>query len=156
MSPESKVQSPQSCRGSRVEGRGSRVEGTHHASRFTVHSSRFTLAGSVLFTTLFLVGILGLTLASYLLWVGKQNVLVTESHAWNAALANAEAGIEEGMAQVNVFYGNVLNVTNYYLSAQTNWGQAAGVFGPRTNTLISGSYSATIQPNSPGPTITSV
>src|SRR6266404_3120936 len=115
MSPESRVQSPQSCGGSRVEG-------THHASRFTVHSSRFNLAGSVLFTTLFLVGILGLTLASYLLWVGTQNVLVTESHAWNAALANAEAGIEEGMAQVNVFYGNVLNVTNYYLSAQTNWG----------------------------------
>src|SRR5258708_32061551 len=96
------------------------------------------LTASVLFTTLFLVAILGLTLASYLTWISTQNVLVMESHAWNAALANAEAGIEEGMAQINVSYGNVLTSTNYYPSAQTNWGPlTAGVFGPRTNTLSS-------------------
>ena len=63
---------------------------------------------SVLVITLLLALILGVTLAGDLSWARSQRVLVAESQAWNWALALAEAGIEEGMAQVNVPFG-----TNY-------------------------------------------
>jgi len=108
---------------------------------------------NILFTTLILAAILGITLAGYLLWVQSQNVNVAESQAWNSALALAEAGIEEGMAQVNVVNGGV-NPTNYYDSIRTNFGSlAAGVYGPKSNSLIGGSYSVIVIPGNPGPTI---
>src|SRR5689334_25372286 len=72
--------------------------------------------GSVLAITLVLALILGTTLGGYLYWVHTQNLLVVQSQAWNWALALAEAGIEEGMAQVNAGFG-----TNYLPSVLTNW-----------------------------------
>ncbi len=109
-------------------------------------------SGSVLVTTLALGAILGVTLAGYLSWVRTQNVLVAESQAWNAALAHAEAGIEDGLGQINVNFG-----TDYYSSAETNWGTGtlAGAYGPRTNAVGAGGYTATILRSSPGPTIVS-
>src|SRR5206468_3714171 len=82
-------------------------------------------AGSVLMLTLFLAIILGTTLASYLYWVRTQNLLVSESQAWNSALAIAEAGIEEGMAQININAGNIgaANILDYSSSiTSNNWG----------------------------------
>jgi len=108
---------------------------------------------AVLITALALALILGITLGGYLSWARTQNVLVAESQAWNVALARAEAGIEEGMAQVNVNFG-----TNYKSSAATNWGGGAlsGHFGPRTYSFTDGgSYSAVIIRGNPGPTIIS-
>jgi type II secretory pathway pseudopilin PulG len=107
-------------------------------------------SGSVLVVTLMLGLILGLTLAGYLRWVHTQNLLVAQSQAWNQALAMAEAGIEEGLAQVNVQFG-----TNYHSSAQANWGGGSGVYGPRNMSLDQGSYSAVIISTNPGPTIIS-
>ncbi len=107
--------------------------------------------GGVLLVALMLSIILGTLLAGYVGWVRTQNVLVEESQAWNAALAHAEGGIEEGMAQINVTFG-----TNYFVSAQTNWGGglASGYYGPRSFSFGDrGSYSAIIIPASPGPTI---
>src|SRR5260370_6561146 len=73
--------------------------------------------------------------------------MVAESQDWNDAMAIAEAGIEEGMAQVNVFAGGY-TTTNYLDSMNANgW--------PRTNSLIGGYYSANILPATPGPTIIS-
>ncbi len=108
--------------------------------------------GAVLLIALAFALILGLTLTGYLSWVRTQNLLVAESQAWNAALAHAEGGIEEGMAQLNVSFG-----TNYPSSAQTNWGglAASGFYGPRSYAFTNGSYSAIIIPGSPGPTIIS-
>ncbi len=103
-------------------------------------------SGNVLFTTVILAAILGVTLSGYLLWVQSQNANVAESQAWNNALGLAEAGIEEAMAQINVANGSV-NPTNYGPSMSTNsW--------PRSQNLVGGSYKVAIQPNSPGPTIT--
>lgn len=106
----------------------------------------------MLITALALSVVLGLTLAGYLSWVRTQNLLVAESQAWNAALAHAEAGIEEGMAQINVNFG-----TNYLSSAQTNWVLSSDgqFYGPRQYVLTNGSYSAIIIPNGPGPTLIS-
>jgi hypothetical protein len=100
--------------------------------------------GSVLLTALVLCVILGLTLSGYLYWVRTQNVLVAQSQAWNAALAHAEAGVEEAMAQLNVTFG-----TNYHSSAATNWGGSVGsaVYGPRSHWFANGAYSAIIRPS---------
>ena len=113
-------------------------------------------SGSVLVISMILALILGLTMGSYLYWVRSQNILTSESQAWNHALAAAEAGIEEGMAQINVSYGNVAFPTNYIGSIQTNWDNSvSGVYGPKINTnLLGASYSAIVVPGSPGPTIT--
>ena len=122
-------------------------------------------SGGVLIVTLLLASILGFTLGSYLYWVRTQNLLVAESQTWNSALALAEAGIEEGMAQINVNVGgDPTVVSNYVPSAVTNFGSlSGGAYGPKTNsTLSSGSYSVTITPppqgSDPtnGPTISAV
>lgn len=111
-------------------------------------------SASVLVLTLILAVILGTTLGSYLLLVRTQTVLGTESQAWNSALTLAEAGIEEGMAQINVSYGYVMNPTNYFESIATNWGALAGGVYSKSNTLITGSYATGVLPTNPGPTIT--
>jgi len=103
---------------------------------------------SVLLITLAVLFIIGAGIASYLALVCWQHRLVAQSQAWNTALTVAEAGIEEGMAQVNVVFG-----TNYLASAQTNWGLAGGIYGPRTNAMTNGYYSVIIIPGTPGPTI---
>src|SRR6266478_4073541 len=106
-------------------------------------------SGGVLIVTLLLASILGITLGSYLYWVRTQNLLVAESQSWNSALALAEAGIEEGLSQINVNFGqgDPTAVGNYTNSAANNFGFSGGVYGPKTNaTLGSGAYSVSIQP----------
>ena len=122
---------------------------------FKTHSQN---AGSVLFASLILSGILGLTLGSYLYWVRTQNILVAESQGWNSALAVAEAGIEEGMAQINIVFGTNL----YQSSLATNWstGNLGVSYQTDKRTLATsagtnGSYRAVIIPQDPGPIIMS-
>jgi hypothetical protein len=113
--------------------------------------SKPSQSGSTLLVTLLLAVILGMTLAGYLSCLRSQNVLVAQSQAWNTAMAYAEAGIEEGMAQINVTFG-----TNYMPSLLTNWASLGGVtYGPRTNAFPNGSYSVIIQATYPTPTIIS-
>src|SRR5262245_5220650 len=57
--------------------------------------------GAVLLASLFVVGALGITLGSYLLLVRNNYVLTARSQSWNAAMVLAEAGAEEGLAQLN-------------------------------------------------------
>jgi len=57
--------------------------------------------GAVLLASLFVVGVLGITLGSYLLLVRNDYVLTARSQHWNAALVVAEAGAEEALAQLN-------------------------------------------------------
>ncbi len=104
---------------------------------------RLTRVGSILVVTLLLGAILMLTLGGYLSWVRTQNVLVAESQAWNSALALAEAGIEEGMAQINVLEGTDY-VMNYMSSVSTNFPQNGTKYGPllTARTLTNGSYTS--------------
>jgi hypothetical protein len=108
------------------------------------HTSR--LSGSILMITLVLAIILGTTLASYLYWVRTQNLLVAESQAWNSALAIAEAGIEEGLAQVNANVGT-LTPMDYSSSIAANWGG-----GPVYTKVGALGYTVTVSNDSP-PTI---
>jgi hypothetical protein len=96
--------------------------------------------------TLILAILLGTTLASYLYWVRTQNSLVSESQAWNAALAIAEAGIEEGMAQINVNVGTPIS-TDYFGSIAANWGG-----GPVYTKIGELGYTVTVSNDAP-PTI---
>jgi hypothetical protein len=57
--------------------------------------------GSVLLVTLGITFVLGLGLASYLALTRWQHASVVRSQAWNAAMALAEAGVEEALAQLN-------------------------------------------------------
>ncbi len=108
-------------------------------------------SGSVLMVMLVLAGVLVMTLGGYFWWVRSQNLLVAQSQSWNAALALAEAGIEEGLAQANVDFG-----TNYLASIQANWGApSSGVYGPVTRTFTNCSYSVLLVPTNPGPLIIS-
>src|SRR5262252_228594 len=102
------------------------VEGFARTSPVASCRGKKHQSGSVLVVTLFLAGILGLTLGYYLWLIRAQNILVARAEAWNSALALAEAGVEEGLAQVNVSFG-----TNYGNSARVNWGSSGpGVYGP--------------------------
>lgn len=58
-------------------------------------------SGSTLLVALIITAIMGLTLASYLVMTQSQNVSVVRSQTWNAAMALAESGIEDGLALVN-------------------------------------------------------
>ncbi len=131
-------------------------------------TSRHRTSGSILIITLLLASILGLTLGSYLYWVRTQNLLVAESQQWNSALALAEAGIEEGLAQINVNVGasDPTIVANFAPSAVVNFGPlSGGSYGPKTNTFLTASggfYSVIITPPATGsdptngPTITAI
>jgi hypothetical protein len=101
---------------------------------------------NVLAIALVLTCLLGTILAGALYWGQTQHRLVGESQAWNTSMAIAEAGIEEGMAQINIVLG-----TNFIPSITTNgWGTApGGGYGPRTNTLLGGYYSVTISNDFP-------
>jgi hypothetical protein len=65
------------------------------------HNKTKTAQGSVLLITMGITVILGLGLASYLMLMRFQYVTVVRSQAWNEALARAEAGIDEALAQLN-------------------------------------------------------
>src|ERR1043166_899812 len=93
---------------------------------------RWANSGSVLIITLLISVILGITLGGYLYWVRTQNLLVAESQAWNSALVIAEAGIEEGMAQINVLQSTDYAGSYPVSMATNNW--------PQNRSLANGSY----------------
>jgi len=67
----------------------------------TVRGQRPSAAGSVLVTSVVVITIIGIVLGSYLLLIRTQNSSVARSQAWNAAIAVAEAGVEEALAHLN-------------------------------------------------------
>jgi Tfp pilus assembly protein PilX len=93
--------------------------------------------GTVLLVTLFITVLFGMFLFSYLYLVRTQSATVARSQAWNSALALAEAGAEEALAQLNPGASQ----TNANLSGN-GWGAPAGGFyGPVSRSLASGNYS---------------
>jgi hypothetical protein len=92
--------------------------------------------GSILLLTLILAIIMGTALGSYLVLASGQQGSVARSQRWNAALNIAEAGIEEGLAQVNASPSD-FSVNGWTLVGTTN-------YGPERQTLAHGSYSVLI------------
>lgn len=104
--------------------------------------------GSVLVVTLCIAFIFGFVLYYYLSLASSQKTLVKRSEAWNGALSEAEAGVEEALAQVNPGAPQpVLDLTI------NGWGApSGGLYGPMSRSLSNGSYSVVFSTES-SPTI---
>jgi len=109
--------------------------------------------GSALLTAVVTFAVILLSLGSYLWMVHVQGLSVDSSQHWNAAMAYAEAGIEEAMAQLNHKFG-----TDSPLGAN-GWSKSGGgyvnpgatyhgISGART--LDGGAYTAVIVPKGNG------
>lgn len=95
--------------------------------------------GSMLVVTVCIALLIGTGLVSYLWLVHTQNRLVSRSLHWNMALAHAEAGVEEALAQLNHKFGTNLD------RAANGWGgPTLGVFGPVQRTFSTGRYKVSI------------
>jgi len=92
--------------------------------------------GSLLIVSLLTLTILSMILASYLSMSQRQSVSVARSQAWNAAIAVAEGGVEEALAQLNRGIGaGELNL------AANGWEQkAGGNYGPQQRRYLGSSY----------------
>ena len=101
-------------------------------------------SGSVLMVALVIGGILGITLASYLMLMQHQNSMVVRGQAWNHALALAEAGVEDAMAQINRSFG-----TNNSRGGINGWSGSSSGPASLTRTLSGGSYSVSISSGMP-------
>ncbi len=93
--------------------------------------------------TLIVGVVLLVAMTSYLQLVTVQAVSVGRSQVWNTALTVAEAGIEEGLAQMN-------NSPNKLSANQ--WGKSGTAFGPVTRNLAIGNFGVMILTN-PVPSI---
>src|SRR6266487_5744458 len=100
------------------------------------HRPPSNIRGSVLIVSLLTLTILSMILASYLAMSQKQSVSVARSQAWNAAIAVAEGGVEEAMAQLNRGVGaGALNL------AANGWElKAGGNYGPQQRRYLGSNY----------------
>ena len=98
--------------------------------------------GSALVITLVLGTIMLLMAASYLQLLGTQKTIVVRSESWNASLIMAEAGIEEGMAQVNAYPSYTL--TNDFSGNTWGFNGSGNLYGPMAHNLKGGNYSVSI------------
>lgn len=100
-------------------------------------ASRPAEHASVLIVTLAITVMFGMFLFYYLNLVRTQDTLVVRSQAWNGALDNAEAGVEEALAQLNP--GAPQPVID---RTANGWGAPVnGLYGPVTRALSNSTYS---------------
>jgi hypothetical protein len=64
-------------------------------------------------TSLMISGVIGATVASFLVLSETHNASVQRSQSWNSAIAVTEAGIEEGMEMINKFAGTSTSVSGW-------------------------------------------
>ena len=94
--------------------------------------------GSVLMITIVITLLIGLGLASYLSLMRCQHIAGVRSQAWNAALAMAEAGVKETLAQLNP--AALLFSTNIDRGAN-GWSlEADGMYHAPRRIITSGSF----------------
>ena len=92
--------------------------------------------------TLFMLILIGFFIYAYLYLARAQRTLEAHSQSWNTALALAEAGIEEGLAQLNPGVSAI--AVNIDRSANGWGGPANNFYGPVTRALPNGSYGVVI------------
>lgn len=109
-----------------------------------LHKNLGTGAGALV-VTLVICSILSLSIFGYLSLVEQQSKLSARSQAWNAAIAVAEAGIEEGLQHLNANYTNL---------ASQGWSANGAVYS-LTNSMADGSsYYVTIDYTTIYPVVT--
>jgi hypothetical protein len=106
--------------------------------------------GSALLVTLFVTTALLIGIGSYLLLVRAQYVSVARSQAWNGAMAMAESGAEEALAQLNPGVNDMMTINR----TANGWGApSAGFYGPVSRDLTNGSSYAVVFSDTKYPTI---
>jgi hypothetical protein len=80
--------------------------------------------GNTLLIALTISAFLGICITGYLSVAEQQNYLSSRSQAWNMAIAITEAGVEEGLQQLNVNSANLASdgwtyVNNYYFKSNS-------------------------------------
>src|SRR5262245_54273296 len=113
--------------------------------------SKHTERASTLMVTLFMVGLLGFFLFAYLYLVRTQRGFVARSQGWNAAMAMAEAGIEEALAQLNP------GAPAPSIDRSANgWGTPTnGIYGPVTRSMTNNSSYSVVYTTDTSPVIIS-
>ena len=86
--------------------------------------SRRSEQGNVLLLTLFTTVAVGLVLVTYLSMASNHQALTARSQAWNMALPVAEAGLEEGLTQLNWTLGKKLESNGW--AKVTSGGNSGG------------------------------
>jgi hypothetical protein len=113
-------------------------------------SHRPTESGSALVAVLMAAGVIGISLASYLSLTANQNRASMRSEYFNSVMPIAEAGIEEGMTQLN--HTNVLTGDSWtsYSGGYTfsNGLTAAGQQYVKSRSFSGGAYTVTISSGS--------
>ncbi len=82
--------------------------------------------GTVLLVCMIVAGVIGATLASYLLMTQNQNVAIFRSQNWNNCMPVTEAGLEDGLQLINHYAGSMNDITrwtNFALPPIDNWDQ---------------------------------
>src|SRR5215472_558086 len=106
---------------------------------------RMKQAASALLTALVICSIFSLFVVYYLSLIEQQNLLNSRSQTWNLAIAITEAGVEEGMEQLN---------DNFLALGTAPWSYVGNNTYYRTNTMPDGNgYSVFITNTVPFPTI---
>src|SRR3954471_1694754 len=93
--------------------------------------------GNVLFSVIAISGIIGLALATNLTLTNNQTRLVARSQSWNAALAVAEAGVEESLTHLYKDYGTNM-AFNGWAAGSSGYSKSNAVDTTSTNTLPAG------------------
>src|SRR5580765_2003694 len=68
--------------------------------KMRIQSRKRSEDGLGLVVVLVLCGLLGVLLASHMIWAKNHSFITRRSMAWNAALPMAEAGVEEALSQL--------------------------------------------------------
>lgn len=109
----------------------------------------------VLTTTICTFALMSFMVVGYLWMMMEQGKAVERSQHWNAALAVAEAGIDEGMAHINYTFNSFGTNVNYGVDG---WTSNAAYYGPVSRSLsndVGGSYAVFISNTMP-PIVTSI
>src|SRR6266446_172992 len=91
--------------------------------------------GSALLVTLFLMTILAVSIAGYLSYTQQQSFLGVRAQAWNMALSVSEAGVEEGLQQLN---------NNSSHLASDGWSQSGTIYSINRSLADGNSYTVYI------------
>lgn len=110
-----------------------------------INLSRWKKTASALVTALFICSTFSLFVAYYLSLVEQQSLLSSRSQTWNMAIAITEAGVEEGLEQLNVNYSNL---------GAAPWSSIGGNTYYRSNTLPDGSSYTVYITNGANPMVT--
>ena len=104
-------------------------------------------SGSALLTVLVICSVLTISVMGYLTLIEFQSRMSTRSQTWNLAIAVAEAGVEEGLEQLN---------QNNMSLAQDGWTYSGGTYNITRTTPDGNSYTVNLNVSDPAnPFITS-